>query len=639
MDRLLARAVAAAACALAILVGAAGPALADDDQLTIGHVQPAEDGKLEVLVSVPAGVDTDDLELAVEGTALDDVEIRQADESGDSVRRTTVLAIDTSNSMANRGRIEAAKAAANLFLDRVPDDVYVGIVTFDSQVRTALEPTRDRDDARAVVDGLTLSLQTRLYDGVISAVDAAGKEGQRSLLVLSDGRDTSKTPEADVVQAIGSAQVLVDVVALDQGGDALQPLQAMATAGKGTVIASDAEALEAAFSREAEALSRQVLVSGTVPDSVTGDEGSVSVTLVTDELTLTAQSYTAIRAAGDTKASLPGPDGPTIDVPHGAMLAGVLGLGVAAMLLVLALVGAGRRDQGESAEERILAHGRGVPAGQHASGPRPDTAVLDSARVAAGRMLGKNRGLEQRIATRLEAAGSALKPAEWLLMHSAIVLLAGVVGVMLTGDILFTLLFMLGGYLVPRLWLGRRRKRRLKAFSSGLADTLQLIAGSLSAGLSLAQSLDTVVREGTEPIAGEFKRVLVESRLGVPMEECLESVAVRMDSKDFAWVVMAIRIQREVGGNLAELLTTVAATLREREYLRRQVASLAAEGKISAYILGGMPPAMVLYMLSVRRSYIMPLFTEPMGLMMLAGACLMLGLGGFLMSRIVKVEV
>jgi tight adherence protein B len=210
---------------------------------------------------------------------------------------------------------------------------------------------------------------------------------------------------------------------------------------------------------------------------------------------------------------------------------------------------------------------------------------------------------------------------------------------MLTGDILFTLLFMLGGYLGPRLWLSRRRRRRLKAFASGLADTLQLIAGSLSAGLSLAQSLDTVVREGTEPIAGEFKRVLVESRLGVPMEECLESVALRMDSKDFAWVVMAIRIQREVGGNLAELLTTVAATLREREYLRRQVASLAAEGKISAYILGGMPPAMVLYMLSVRRSYIMPLFTEPMGLMMLAGACLMLGLGGFLMSRIVKVEV
>ena len=140
------------------------------------------------------------------------------------------------------------------------------------------------------------------------------------------------------------------------------------------------------------------------------------------------------------------------------------------------------------------------------------------------------------------------------------------------------------------------------------------MSGSLSAGLSLAQSVDTVVREGQEPIAGEFKRVLVETRLGVSLESALDGVAERMVSKDFEWVVMAIRIQREVGGNLAELLNTVAATLRERDYLRRQVQTLSAEGKLSAYILGGLPPAMVIYMLMVRRDYVMPLFTDPMGL-------------------------
>ena len=125
----------------------------------------------------------------------------------------------------------------------------------------------------------------------------------------------------------------------------------------------------------------------------------------------------------------------------------------------------------------------------------------------------------------------------------------------------------------------------MKAFNEGLADTLQLISGSLSAGLSLAQSVDTVVREGMEPIADEFKRVLVETRLGVPLEAALQGVAERMGSKDFEWVVMAIRIQREVGGNLAELLNTVGATLRERDYLRRQVQTLAAEGKLSATFL------------------------------------------------------
>jgi tight adherence protein B len=165
------------------------------------------------------------------------------------------------------------------------------------------------------------------------------------------------------------------------------------------------------------------------------------------------------------------------------------------------------------------------------------------------------------------------------------------------------------------------------------------MSGSLAAGLSLAQSVDTIVREGVEPISSEFKRVLVETRLGVNLEDALEGVAERFDSKDFGWVVMAIRIQRQVGGNLAELLDTVAATMREREYMRRQVAALAAEGKLSAWVLGGLPPAFLLYLLVTNRDYVMVLFTEPMGWLMLAGASLLLGVGVFWMSRMVKVEV
>ena len=253
-------------------------------------------------------------------------------------------------------------------------------------------------------------------------------------------------------------------------------------------------------------------------------------------------------------------------------------------------------------------------------------------------MLRRNRGLEQKILTRLEAAGSGLKPSEWLLLHGAITILSGMVGLLLGGGVLMVIGIFFG-WLVPKMWLGRKRNKRLKAFNSHLADTLQLISGSLSAGLSLAQAIDTVVREGVEPVAGEFRRVLVETRLGVSLDDALNGVAERMDSKDFEWVVMAIRIQREVGGNLAELLNTVAATLREREYLRRQVRSLSAEGRLSAYILGGMPIAMLIYMLMVRRDYVMPLFTTAMGWGFAATAATLLVLGGFMMSRMVKVEV
>ncbi len=104
-------------------------------------------------------------------------------------------------------------------------------------------------------------------------------------------------------------------------------------------------------------------------------------------------------------------------------------------------------------------------------------------------------------------------------------------------------------------------------------------------------------------------------------------------------MVMAIKIQRQVGGNLAELLETVAATMREREYMRRQVAALSAEGKLSAWVLGGLPPLFMLYLLLTNRDYVMVLFTDPIGWLMLGGACLLLALGVFWMSRLVKVEV
>ena len=135
----------------------------------------------------------------------------------------------------------------------------------------------------------------------------------------------------------------------------------------------------------------------------------------------------------------------------------------------------------------------------------------------------------------------------------------------------------------PWIYLRVKRGRRLKAFNDQLADTLQLMSGSLSAGLSLAQSIDTIVREGTEPIA---ERVPARRHRDPARRRRSRTpstgVAERMESDDFEWVVMAIRIQREVGGNLAELLLKVAETLREREYLRRQVRALSAEGRLSA---------------------------------------------------------
>jgi tight adherence protein B len=147
------------------------------------------------------------------------------------------------------------------------------------------------------------------------------------------------------------------------------------------------------------------------------------------------------------------------------------------------------------------------------------------------------------------------------------------------------------------------------------------------------------VRDGAPPMSTELNRALVEARLGVPIEDALDGVADRMASKDFAWVIMAIRIQRQVGGNLAELLTTVAATLRERERLRRQVHALSAEGRLSAWILGALPIGFALYLIVARGSYLQPLWSDPLGWsLLLLGAVLMVG-GAMWLRKVVRVEV
>jgi tight adherence protein B len=132
---------------------------------------------------------------------------------------------------------------------------------------------------------------------------------------------------------------------------------------------------------------------------------------------------------------------------------------------------------------------------------------------------------------------------------------------------------------------------------------------------------------------------MVEPRLGVGLEDALEGVAERMQSTDFKWVVMAIRIQREVGGNLAELLNTVSATLREREYLRRHVKALSAEGRLSCWILGGLPPVFLLYLSVSKPTYVHPLFSTLVGAIMLVVMAILLTVGVFWMSKVAKVDL
>ena len=631
------RAAAAIAVAAALALAPATAASAADG--TIAHVENTDEG-LQILVSVPpeADIDLGGVEVTLDGESADAGAVLA--DSDTRIRRTTILAIDTSDSMAG-ARFEAAKSAALAFIDSIPDDVYVGIVNFDAEVTNALSPTTDRDQARAVISSLSLNRETRLYDGVLSALALAGTEGQRTVLVLSDGADTSATPIKKVAASIEASGASVDVVALEQTADQLGPLERLARAGGGQVISADSEALAAAFSDEAAILASQVLVTAQIPAGLSASQATVEVTLPSATGDITASAYSTIQAAGDSAPEIALPSLPDEGwtAPSWLIYAGVGVFALGLLLVLMMLVPS--KQLPLTAAERITTYTRTTAAiGDPERPDRPEEDMLSTAKQAMAGVLDRNRGLEAKISHRLEGAGSELKSSEWVLAHAAVFVGSGMLGLLVgQGNIVVGLLFLLFGAVAPWIYLAIRRTRRRKAFHAALPDTLQLISGSLAAGLSLSQSMDTVVREGTEPVAGEFKRVLVETRLGVPLEDALVGVSERFESRDFEWVVMAIKIQRQVGGNLAELLDTVAATMREREYIRRQVNTLAAEGKLSAVVLSALPPCFLLYLGLSQPGYVAPLFNDVRGIGMLGGATVWLLLGILWMRKLIKVEV
>lgn len=252
----------------------------------------------------------------------------------------------------------------------------------------------------------------------------------------------------------------------------------------------------------------------------------------------------------------------------------------------------------------------------------------------------ERQGLGEAVDGRLEAAALPIRTPEWLLIHLGTAVGLGLLFLALSrGALLGAICGLLVGLVGPWMFLIIRQDRRESAFLSQLPDTLQMLAGSLQAGYSLPQALDTVVREGQPPMSVEFNRALVESRLGMPVEDALEGIGRRLSSQDFSWVVMAVRIQRDVGGNLAELLMTVADTLRERERLRRQVKVLSAEGRLSGWILGGLPVVFFVYLALANPTYLRPLWSTLQGALMLGLAVVLLGVGAFWLSRVIKVEV
>ncbi len=241
-----------------------------------------------------------------------------------------------------------------------------------------------------------------------------------------------------------------------------------------------------------------------------------------------------------------------------------------------------------------------------------------------------------RLAAALEGAGVTMQLQDVVLLGVVGVLVASALGALLGGP-LVALVFACMIPALGKVWLGMLTRRRQRAFADQLDDSLQLMANSLRAGHSLQQGLAAVAGEAEEPTATEFSRIINETRVGRDLGQALEDAARRMESQDFVWVTQAIAINREIGGNLAEVLNGVSVTIRERNAIRGQVKALAAEGKLSALVLMALPFGVSGFLMISNPAYLLKFTQSLIGYGLLGVAAVMLVVGGLWLRKTVQV--
>ena len=206
-------------------------------------------------------------------------------------------------------------------------------------------------------------------------------------------------------------------------------------------------------------------------------------------------------------------------------------------------------------------------------------------------------------------------------------------------NIFLALIFSLIGLVIPRFYINFSKAQRITKFNNQISDTLVMMANSLRAGFSFIQVMDLVSKEMSPPISKEFGRTFREINLGTPTEEALENLNQRVGSQDLEMTVTAVLIQRQVGGNLAEILENISETIRERVRIKGEIKTLTAQGRISGLIIGLLPLALLGFLVMINPSYVTLLFNHPVGLMMLGGAVLAEIIGIFLIRRIINIKI
>lgn len=544
-----------------------------------------------------------------------------------------------------KGAIEAARDALKKMVDAAPPGVAFGVTKADKTALRISEFTTDHERTKSAIDAVgTTSGGLALFDAI--RLGASPFQNQSDvqanlLLVVGDPDSAAKAPEVSLSNArgaitgSGTAMFVAELNTFDPA-----PINQLVSETGGIVrTATDAQSMTTAI----EGISNNILQQ---QYQLQFDAGLKKGEVGDFEITVGEKSFRASVVMGNdtrgvirlTPKEVVGGGGlPLLDGSIGLVLV-VVFTAVGATLLFYALTLLVVADDSLSNVLQPYADGYLNDEEDDEASALGRSALIQRA-VELTEQVATSQGYLGRAEDALERANVPLRAAEALTAYVGAVVVITLLALLYYRSLIAGLVCGVLATLLPVMILNFVAKRRRKKFMQQLPDTLQLLSGTLRAGYSLMQGIEAVSQEVEDPMGLELRRVVTESRLGRPVEEALDSSAERMDSPDFAWAVMAIRIQREVGGNLSELLLTVAETMTARERLRREVAALTAEGRMSAIILGLLPPGLGMAMFVMNPEYTKVLFTDGLGIALLVISVISMIVGFLWMRKIINIEI
>jgi len=612
----------------------------------------AEGGQVLMVVefrNLTEAPDPAQLAVTVNGQPVSNLETAPLGES--SVPVGVVLVIDTSGSMQG-APIEAAKAAAKSFVAQKRAEDSIALVTFADTAIVQTGFTTNAADLNNRIDAIVADGETALHDGVIMGLglfdDASADALIPNMIVLSDGEDTVSTAtEEEALAAVSASDARVFGVALESPDFNPAAIEAIAAAGGGLFLSTpNPEELSSLYGEIAREISN-TLVSRFVSPIATPGDAEFAATYpggLSSSVVYPVSGYATTTSAVPTTTPTTQPPSTvqvesTLPLPSSSLaLIGAVGLGLTLFLFLIILFGREEDEGGGRFAKRLQAYGRRGRAVEEEKTPFLQRIPILNRFSQAAEEEVRKRGMTSGINAALEQANIPMTPGEAILAMFGLAAVGGVFLAIFSGPVTGLIVFvgLLLFFIFMIRYAGGREKKR---FEKQLPDTLTLLSTSLRAGYSLLQAIEAVAAEAPEPTSREFSRGVTESRLGRTVSDALQGIAERTQSQDFEWATMAIEIQREVGGNLAEVLQTVADTMLSRNRLKGEIKALTAEGRISAFVLGSLPFALAAFLWFTNRDYLMPLLESPTGRIAIVGGLLLMIGGIFWMKKIVDIEV